>query len=79
VTMAASTPLVRGGEVEERGKPAGWAGAAVGQLGNRSCGPARIITGFLPAARGFLQRAKRLQAAGFASSRDVGATGTACG
>jgi hypothetical protein len=52
-----------GREVEERGEPAGWAGAAVGQLGNRSCGPARIITGFLPAG-GFLQQAKRLPVAG---------------
>ena len=67
-----------GREVEERGKPADWAGAAVGQLGNRSCGPARIITGFLPAS-GFLQQAKRLPVAGFPSSRDVGATSTACG
>ena len=64
-----------GREVEERGKPAGWAGAAVGQLGNRSCGPARIITGFLPAG-GFLPQAKRLPVAGFPGSRDVGATGT---
>jgi hypothetical protein len=54
------------------------AGAAVGQLGNRSCGPARIITGFLPTG-GFLRQAKRLPGAGFPGSRDVGATSTACG
>ena len=67
-----------GREVEERGKPADWARAAVGQLGNRSCGPARIITRFLPAG-GFLEQAKRLHAAGLPSSRDVGATSNACG
>ena len=50
-----------GREVDERGEPAGWAEAAVGQLGNRSCGAGQAhhkIPAAVPAG-GLLQQAKR--------------------
>ena len=58
-----------GREVDERGEPAGWAGAAVGQLGNRSCGAGQAhhkIPAAVPAG-GLLQQPSALPGAGFPS------------